>query len=408
MHTDARGCWSLVAASQRVRAGAADVEYADGGLDAERVDRRSLPEDSAGAGRRQHGRREGERRRRWPPPPPSLGAPAMKIDTAAVQLASATEIDDARTKFGDAERGDRRLHGRPQAEGARRGARGLLPDGAEAVAPEGRGNREPVLRQRDADLRQLAVKISFTKHTLANGLDVLLHEDRGVSDRRGQPLVSRRIEERAAGQDRLRAPLRAPDVRRVAASRPRLLPAAAGRRRHAQRIDQRRSHQLLGGGAGGRARARAVDGIRSHGVSAAGADRGEVLEPARRRAERAAAELREPPLRAGADGAAGGAVPPGSSVSLDDDRRDRGPAGGAARRGARLLPPLLPSGERLDCARGRHRQRRRAGAGRPRISARSTAGDAGRSGRARRRRCRATCASTSRIGSSCRVSTSPG
>jgi len=29
----------------------------------------------------------------------SLGAPAMKIDTAALQLASATEIDDARPKF---------------------------------------------------------------------------------------------------------------------------------------------------------------------------------------------------------------------------------------------------------------------------------------------------------------------
>jgi hypothetical protein len=30
----------------------------------------------------------------------SLGAPAMKIDTAAVRLASATEIEDAREKFG--------------------------------------------------------------------------------------------------------------------------------------------------------------------------------------------------------------------------------------------------------------------------------------------------------------------
>ena len=30
----------------------------------------------------------------------SLGAPAVKIDTAAVQLASATELDDARTRFG--------------------------------------------------------------------------------------------------------------------------------------------------------------------------------------------------------------------------------------------------------------------------------------------------------------------
>ena len=73
-----------------------------------------------------------------------------------------------------------------------------------------------------------------------------------------------------------------------------LLPAAAGRRRAAQRIDQRRSHQLLGSRADRRARARAVDGIGSHGLPAAGADRGEVREPARRRAERAAAELREP------------------------------------------------------------------------------------------------------------------
>ena len=30
----------------------------------------------------------------------ALGAPAMKIDTAAIQLASATELDDARDKFG--------------------------------------------------------------------------------------------------------------------------------------------------------------------------------------------------------------------------------------------------------------------------------------------------------------------
>jgi len=29
----------------------------------------------------------------------ALGAPAMKIDTSALQLASAVEIDDARTKF---------------------------------------------------------------------------------------------------------------------------------------------------------------------------------------------------------------------------------------------------------------------------------------------------------------------
>ena len=56
-----------------------------------------------------------------------------------------------------------------------------------------------------------------------------------------------------------------------------------------------------------------MDGIRSHGLPAAGADRGEVRQPARRRAERAAAELREPAVRPRADGAAGGAVPARSS-----------------------------------------------------------------------------------------------
>src|SRR5262245_26469641 len=46
------------------------------------------------------------------------------------------------------------------------------------MGAEGRPDPESVLRQRDAHLRQLqTVTISFTKHTLANGLDLLLHED---------------------------------------------------------------------------------------------------------------------------------------------------------------------------------------------------------------------------------------
>ena len=94
-----------------------------------------------------------------------------------------------------------------------------------------------------------------------------------LSDRRGQHLVSRRIEERAARAHRLRAPVRAPDVRGIGAPRQRVLPAAAGRGRVAQRIDERRSDELLGGRADRRARAGAVDGVRSHGLSAAGADR---------------------------------------------------------------------------------------------------------------------------------------
>ncbi len=63
------------------------------------------------------------------------------------------------------------------------------------------------------------MNIPFSKHTLANGLDVLLHEDRSC------PIVAVNLwyhvglEERDAGPHRLRASVRAPDVRGVAASR---------------------------------------------------------------------------------------------------------------------------------------------------------------------------------------------
>ena len=52
-----------------------------------------------------------------------------------------------------------------------------------------------------------------------------------------------------------------------------------------------------------RGRARAVARVRPHGLSAAGAHRGQVRQPARRRPQRAAAELREPPVRPRGDGA---------------------------------------------------------------------------------------------------------
>ena len=81
--------------------------------------------------------------------------------------------------------------------------------------------------------RSLAMEIAYTKTTLANGLDVILHEDHDPADRGRQRLVPRRLEERAARPDRLRAPLRAPDVRGLGQPRSRLLPAAAGSRRRA-------------------------------------------------------------------------------------------------------------------------------------------------------------------------------
>ena len=86
-----------------------------------------------------------------------------------------------------------------------------------------------------------------------------------------------------------------------------------------------------------------MDGIGSHGLAAAGADRREVREPARRRAQRAAAELREPAVRPGGDRDRRGAVSAGSSLSLADDRRRRGHRARRARGRARVLPDLLPA-----------------------------------------------------------------
>ena len=186
-------------------------------------------------------------------------------------------------------------------------------------------------------------------------------------------------------------------------------PAAAGRGRVAERIDQRRPHELLGSRAVQRARARAVDGIGPHGLPAAGADRGQVREPARRRAERAAAELREPAVRPGADGDAGGAVPARSSVSLDDDRRD---CRSARRRrstrcgssSARYYHP----GERVAGARGRHRSGRGAAIWRARTSrsCRRVRRSPGAARPARRSPARRGC--SSKIAWSCRACTSPG
>ncbi len=124
------------------------------------------------------------------------------------------------------------------------------------------------------------MNIPYTRHTLDNGLDVLIHEDHGLPDRRRESLVSRRLEERDARSDRVRAPVRAPDVRRLSALRQGVLPPAPGSGGIVERIHERGPHELLGGRAEQRARAGVVDGIGPYGVSAAGADRRQVREPA--------------------------------------------------------------------------------------------------------------------------------
>jgi zinc protease len=53
----------------------------------------------------------------------------------------------------------------------------VVPDGEQAVAAAGRHAGQSLLRKVDVNLRRVPLNITFTKHTLANGLDVLLHED---------------------------------------------------------------------------------------------------------------------------------------------------------------------------------------------------------------------------------------
>ena len=165
------------------------------------------------------------------------------------------------------------------------------------------------------------------------------------ADRGSQRLVPRGLEERAAGPHGLRPSVRAHDVPRFAAPRQRLLRSPAASRRPAQRLDQPGPHQLLGNRAVELPGAGLVDGIRPHGLPAAGHDAGQAGQSAGRGAERAAAELREPALRSGERGAAGGPVPARASVQLADDRLDGRPGGGLARGRGGLLPPLLPSGQ---------------------------------------------------------------
>ena len=101
----------------------------------------------------------------------------------------------------------------------------------------------PLSAQQAAPAR---ISVPYTMFTLPNGLTVILHEDHSVPIVSRERLVSRRIGQRETGPDRLRAPLRAPDVRGVEKREGRRLrhPARSGRRRQ-QRVDLRRPHQLL-------------------------------------------------------------------------------------------------------------------------------------------------------------------
>ena len=131
-----------------------------------------------------------------------------------------------------------------------------------------------------------------------------------------------------------------------------------------QRLDHRRSHQLLHRSAVERARARAVSRIRSHGLPARRQGARQDQRPARRRQEREAPERRQPAVRAGVHRAAGDAVSRRASLQLVDDRIDGGSHRGELRRRRAVLPHLLRAQQRQPGDRRRHRDRRHPEAGR--------------------------------------------
>ncbi len=146
------------------------------------------------------------------------------------------------------------------------------------------------------------------------------------ADRDRQRLVPRRLGQREARAHRLRAPVRAPDVRRVEARAGGLVRhLARRRRRQQQRLHHRRPHQLLHRRAVERARADALPRVRPHGLPARHDDARARRRPARRGQERAAPEHREPALRHPRARARQHALSPGTSLQLVDDRLDGRP-----------------------------------------------------------------------------------
>ena len=122
--------------------------------------------------------------------------------------------------------------------------------------------------QRSAELSPV-MNISYTHHRLDNGLDVLIHEDHAcpiVAVNLWYHVGSKNETPGRTGFAHLFEHLMFEGSQHYDHG---LLPAAAGGRRAAERLDERRPHELLGGRAAQRPRAGAVDGIRSDGLPAA-------------------------------------------------------------------------------------------------------------------------------------------
>ena len=181
--------------------------------------------------------------------------------------------------------------------------------------------------------------VRFTDERLPNGLR---RDQRGPPGPRGrrEPLVRRRLQARAARQDRVRAPVRACDVpgqparREGGAHRP-----GAGRRRLDERHDVARPHQLTS------RRCLPTSWSWRCGWRPTGSrtlldalSPGEPGQPARGGEEREAVLVRQPAVRELAGEDARPPLPGRSSLSPPDDRLHGGPRCRVPGRRRRLLP----------------------------------------------------------------------
>ena len=186
------------------------------------------------------------------------------------------------------------------------------------------------------------MRIPIETFRLPNGLFVTLSEDHTA------PIVAVNLwyhvgsANERAGPHGLRASVRAHALSGLGRRRrERALRARSARRRHAERIDLARSHELLRDRAVEPARARALARGQSHGLAAAGDDAAEARHAARRREERAPLVDGQPAVRHVVGEASGAGVSRGASVPSFAHRLDGGSRCGEPRGHRAVLRDVL-------------------------------------------------------------------
>ena len=209
------------------------------------------------------------------------------------------------------------------------------------------------------------LQVPYRQFQLANGLNVILHQDKTV------PVVAVNIwyhvgsaneKPGRTGFAHLFEHLMFEGSKHVKEGQFDTLLEA--RRRRQQRVDVERPHQLRHRRAVERARARAVPRVRSHGVPPRHDAARTGQQPARRRQERAAPELREPPYGMASIELDKMLWPPNHPYNWPVIGYMEDLTAATSGRRRRVLQEVLRASQRQPRRRRRHRLRPDAGAGR--------------------------------------------